>query len=150
MLFCVDQYLSITRADIDNSPRGIDDAIKQESDQGAASHVETIGEVHNALMEMSHQELMDTVVKFQQEKGLPDDMLPILEKGALVAQNPAGFDELGELDESEKTALREEVSHRWKHPWALYYTVILNSISAAIQGWDQVSDSVTFRIFSTI
>jgi hypothetical protein len=33
--------------------------------------------------------------------------------------------------------LREEVTHRWKHPWALYFTIILNSIAAAIQGWDQ-------------
>lgn len=42
------------------------------------------------------------------------------------------------LDEAEKQALREEVTRRWKHPWPLYYTIILNSIAAAIQGWDQV------------
>jgi len=33
--------------------------------------------------------------------------------------------------------LREEVTHRWKHPKTLYFTIILNSIAAAIQGWDQ-------------
>lgn len=70
----------------------------------------------------------------------------MLEKGALVAQNPAGFESISEvngknvaLTEEEKQALREEVTNRWKHPWPLYYTIFLNSIAAAIQGWDQVS-----------
>lgn len=64
-------------------------------------------------------------------------LLPILQKGALVAQNPRGFENIAELDESERQALREEVTRRWKHPFILYYTIILNSIAAAIQGWDQ-------------
>ncbi len=62
----------------------------------------------------------------------------MLKKGALVAQNPAGFESLTDIDEAEKQALRDETLHRWRHPWPLYYTIILNSIAAAIQGWDQV------------
>lgn len=65
----------------------------------------------------------------------------MLKKGALVAQDPAGFEDLEDLDDGEKDWLRKEVTHRWKHPWPLYYTIILNSIAAAIQGWDQVSFS---------
>lgn len=76
---------------------------------------------------------------FQRDKGLPEDILPLLRKGALVAQNPAGFEEIEDLDESDKAALRHEVTHRWQHPKALYFTIVLNSIAAAIQGWDQVS-----------
>ena len=64
-------------------------------------------------------------------------ILPLLKKGALVAQNPRNFENIEELDEAERQALREELTHRWKHPWALYFTIILNSIAAAIQGWDQ-------------
>lgn len=66
-----------------------------------------------------------------------NDILPLLKKGALVAQNPRSFESIEELNEGERQALREEVTHRWKHPWALYFTIILNSIAAAIQGWDQ-------------
>ncbi len=96
------------------------------------------GEIRNPLKQLTREELLENVARFRVEKGLPEDTLPILTKGALVAQNPAAFETIPELDEAEKEVLREEVTHRWKHPWALYYTVILNSIAAAIQGWDQV------------
>lgn len=96
------------------------------------------GEIRNPLKGIPRHELVQNVTKFQQEKGLPEDILPLLVKGALVAQDPAAFEDLDDLDEQDRWALREEVTHRWKHPWPLYYTIILNSIAAAIQGWDQV------------
>jgi hypothetical protein len=98
----------------------------------------TTGEIDNPLRDIPRDELLERVARFHQGKGLPDDILPLLKKGALVAQNPAGFESMDDLDAADKTALREETTHRWKHPWALYYTIILNSIAAAIQGWDQV------------
>ena len=61
----------------------------------------------------------------------------MLRKGALVAQNPLGIDDIPELDENERVMLRNEITHRWRHPKTLYFTIILNSIAAAIQGWDQ-------------
>lgn len=79
---------------------------------------------------------MADVEAYATEYGLTD-ILPLLKKGALVAQHPRHFESVEELDESERQALREEVTHRWKHPKILYYTIILNSIAAAIQGWDQ-------------
>jgi sugar porter (SP) family MFS transporter len=99
------------------------------------------GEIRNPLKDIPQEILFDNVQQFQRAKGLPDDILPLLQKGALVAQNPAGFESMNELDEEEKQALREEVTHRWKHPWALYYTICLSSIAAAIQGWDQTGSN---------
>jgi hypothetical protein len=96
------------------------------------------GEIRNPLVGIPREQLLDDVSNWQKAKGLPDDILPLLKKGALVAQNPALFESLEDIDEGEKQALREEVTNRWKHPWPLYYTIILNSIAAAIQGWDQV------------
>ena len=61
----------------------------------------------------------------------------MLRKGALVAQNPLGIDGMADLDEPDREALRREITHRWRHPKTLYFTIILNSIAAAIQGWDQ-------------
>ncbi|GKT65659.1 sugar transporter [Colletotrichum tofieldiae] len=99
------------------------------------------GEIKNPLRGIPKEELLEQVTVYQRSRGLPDDILPLLKKGALVAQNPALFESIDELDESEKQALREEVTHRWKHPWPLYYTIILNSIAAAIQGWDQTGSN---------
>lgn len=96
------------------------------------------GEIRNPLRDIPKEELLNNVTTFHQNKHLPEDILPLLKKGALVAQNPTEFEAIEELEESDKQPLREEITKRWKHPWALYYTIILNSIAAAIQGWDQV------------
>ncbi|WYZ35809.1 hypothetical protein EsH8_X_000456 [Colletotrichum jinshuiense] len=99
------------------------------------------GEIKNPLRGIPKAELLEQVTTYQKAHGLPDDILPLLHKGALVAQNPALFETIEGLDDSEKQALREEITHRWKHPWPLYYTIILNSIAAAIQGWDQTGSN---------
>ena len=69
------------------------------------------------------------------------DMVPLLKKGALVAQDPPAFEQIAELDEVERDALRNEVLHKWRQPGALYFTVILCSIGAAVQGWDQTGSN---------
>jgi hypothetical protein len=66
-----------------------------------------------------------------------DDIKPFLIKGALVAQAPSHIDRIHELDDDDRRVLIEEVTHRWKHPRTLYLTIFLNSVAAAIQGWDQ-------------
>lgn len=46
-----------------------------------------------------------------------DDIIPLLKKGALIAQDPDNFEDItGEeaVTEEEKLALRDEVLHRWK------------------------------------
>jgi len=58
-------------------------------------------------------------------------------KGALVAQNPGNYESMPELSDGEKDALRNEVTHKWSHPMKLYMTVIVCSLGAAVQGWDQ-------------
>jgi hypothetical protein len=83
---------------------------------------------------------MADVEQFAAENGLTD-MIPLLRKGALVAQSPHAFEQIPELDEAERQALRNEVTHRWRNPRILYFTIILNSIAAAIQGWDQTGSN---------
>jgi hypothetical protein len=81
-------------------------------------------------------QLLQDVEAYAREYNLVD-ILPLLQKGALVAQRHHNFENIEELDMNERQALREEVTHRWKHPKTLYYTIFLNSIAAAVQGWDQ-------------
>jgi hypothetical protein len=61
------------------------------------------------------------------------EILPLLRKGALVAQRPEHYEDLSDLDETEKLALRNEILHKWQQPRALYLTVILCSVGAAVQ-----------------
>lgn len=84
--------------------------------------------------------LLQDVENFANENGL-QELLPLLKKGALAAQSPESIDDIPELDAGEKEALRHEILHRWHQPKILYFTIILNSIAAAIQGWDQTGSN---------
>lgn len=79
---------------------------------------------------------MENVKNYASRNDL-ESLTELLQKGALAGQNPAEIDSIHELTEEDREVLREEVTRRWKQPWALYYTIVLNSIAAAIQGWDQ-------------
>ena len=94
-------------------------------------------------------ELLQDVENYAQTNGLMD-ILPMLRKGALVAQNPLGIEDIPDLDEPDREALRNEITHRWKHPKTLYFTIILNSIAAAIQGWDQTGIMRQDRTYGTV
>jgi len=83
---------------------------------------------------------MRDVEEFATINGL-QDILPLLRKGALAAQDPLAVDSMPELDNDQKAALRQEFTHRWRQPKILYFTIILNSIAAAIQGWDQTGSN---------
>jgi sugar porter (SP) family MFS transporter len=98
------------------------------------------GEIRNPLVGIPKDELLADVEQFASENGLTD-IVPILRKGALVAQRPRDFDDIIELDEEDKAALRLEATKRWSHTKTLYTTIILNSIAAAIQGWDQTGSN---------
>lgn len=86
----------------------------------------------NHLSHLSEAELRQRVDHFAEEKGL-QDVAPLIYKGALVARDPLNFEQLDELDEDEKEAIRNETLHKWRQPRALYLTVIICSVAAAVQ-----------------
>ncbi len=92
--------------------------------------------IENPLAGISRDQLMRDVDAFAQKYTLTD-IVPDLRKGALVAQNPIDFDSMPELDADDKASLEYEILHKWRQPWQLYLTVIVCSIGAAVQGWDQ-------------
>ena len=94
-------------------------------------------------MGLSRDTLLRNVAAFAQEKGL-EEHTPLLRKGALVAQDPANYEDItGEeaLTPEEVESLRNEVLHKWRHPMALYLTIFTCSIGAAVQGWDQTGSN---------
>jgi hypothetical protein len=100
--------------------------------------------IRNPLVGIPRPELLADVETFANENGLVEH-LPLLRKGALIAQNPGGYETIEELDPEERDALHIEATKRWSHTRTLYLTIILNSIAAAIQGWDQTGSRYSMR-----
>lgn len=92
--------------------------------------------IKNPLGGIPKAQLIQDVEQFASDYEL-NDILPSLIKGALVAQSPHHVDQIHELDDEDRRVLHEEITHKWKHPRILYVLIILNSVAAAIQGWDQ-------------
>lgn len=83
---------------------------------------------------------MSDVEDFANKHGLTH-ILPLLRKGALVAQQPTQVENISELEDEDRIHLRDETLHKWRQPKMLYFTIIMNSIAAAIQGWDQTGSN---------
>ena len=123
-----------------NSNRPPPDVEAQRKASIVAMTQNVTGEIKNPLSGMSKAELMADVERFAERNDMMEQM-DLLKKGALIAQNPADFENIAELNDDDRDHLRIEVTRRWKHPAPLYLTIILNSIAAAIQGWDQTGSN---------
>ena len=91
-----------------------------------------IHRIKNPLLGIPEDQLLADVEEFAREKDLTD-ILPLLQKGALVAQNPTSFETIKGITNEERDYLRLEVTHKWKQPKQLYFTIALCSIGAAVQ-----------------
>ncbi|KAJ5094113.1 hypothetical protein N7456_009974 [Penicillium angulare] len=103
-------------------------------------HNNISAKIKNPLADLSQAQVLRDVEEFA-VKYQVTDILPELKKGALVAKDPAAFESVPDLTEAESTALSDEVLHKWRQPRALYFTIILCSIGAAVQGWDQTGSN---------
>ncbi|OBT70737.1 hypothetical protein VF21_10187 [Pseudogymnoascus sp. 05NY08] len=100
----------------------------------------TDAKIHNPLAGIPYEILARDVEDFATEYGM-QEIAPLLRKGALVAQDPENFEQLDDLDATELEALRNETLHKWRQSRALYLTIILCSVGAAVQGWDQTGSN---------
>lgn len=98
-----------------------------------------LGSIANPLAGIPRHKLLDDVARLAEEQGLTEHLY-LLRQGALVAQDPGNLERIdGEyaLNDAQKSALQQEVLHKWRVPKLLYLTIIACSIGAAVQGWDQ-------------
>ncbi|KAM0741583.1 hypothetical protein ACQRIT_004440 [Beauveria bassiana] len=99
--------------------------------------------IKNPLVGVPRHTLLGDVDDFCRAKGL-DEHRALLRKGALVAQDPTGYEDItGDeaLTQAEVDALRNEVLHKWRVPRVLFLTIVTCSIGAAVQGWDQTGSN---------
>ena len=89
---------------------------------------------------MTQEEVLADVDAFAKDNGF-QEISPLLVKGALIAKDPPAFASVPDLTEEEKLAVSNEVLHKWRQPKLLYFTIILCSIGAAVQGWDQTGSN---------
>lgn len=89
--------------------------------------------LENPLARVPHKQLLGDAIEFAKTHDLAQ-YAETIQKGALVAQNPAGFETISMLTEDDKRVLRREYTHKWDQPKTLYYLVILCSIAAAVGG----------------
>ncbi|KAK0457042.1 uncharacterized protein EV420DRAFT_1480918 [Desarmillaria tabescens] len=104
--------------------------------------------IQNPLYGIPQDKLLAQVEEFTKEKGF-DEYTETFKKGALLAQHPGQFETLPLLDETDREAIRREKTHKWSQPKDLYMTVIICSLAAAVQGWDQTGSNGANLSFPT-
>jgi len=72
------------------------------------------GRIKNPLAGKSQGELFDDVDAFAAQYGLVE-VTDLLRRGALIAQNPAEFENVPGLTDDEREGLRNEVVHKWRY-----------------------------------
>lgn len=99
--------------------------------------------IKNPLWGIPRARLLAEADEFCRKKNL-DDFRHLIRNGALIAQDPTGYEDItGDeaLDYTEIEALRNEILHKWRVPFVLYLTIATCSIGAAVQGWDQTGSN---------
>ncbi|KAF1943665.1 sugar transporter-like protein [Clathrospora elynae] len=96
--------------------------------------------IQNPLIHMTEDEMLRDVDSFANENGFVEEQ-PLLRKAALVARDPVNYAAVPGITEEEKDAIANEVLHKWRQPKILYFTIILCSVGAAVQGWDQTGSN---------
>ncbi|KAJ4983726.1 arabinose-proton symporter [Stagonosporopsis vannaccii] len=104
--------------------------------------------IQNPLIHISEDECILDVDAFAKEHGFEDDR-GLLVKGALISRDPTNFASVPGITEKETSAIANEVLHKWRQPRLLYFTIILCSIGAAVQGWDQTGSNGANLSFPT-
>ena len=89
--------------------------------------------LENPLEGIPRDQLLRDAEAFAKTHGL-EEYTDEFKKGALVAQDPLGFESIDMLTEEDKMELRLERTHRWNQPKTLYGLVIMCSVAAAVQG----------------
>ncbi|KAL8893487.1 MAG: hypothetical protein Q9192_005214, partial [Flavoplaca navasiana] len=96
--------------------------------------------IENPLSHLTPEQLQRDVRAFARSNGLHEH-LELLERAAQIAKDPHYFESVPGVTDREKVALGDERHRSFRQPHALYLTIIICSIGAAVQGWDQTGSN---------
>ncbi|KAL9594523.1 MAG: hypothetical protein Q9219_006987 [cf. Caloplaca sp. 3 TL-2023] len=96
--------------------------------------------IENPLSHLTPDQLQRDARSFARDAGL-EGYKDLIEKGARIAKDPQFFEAIPGVKQDEITALWDEKTHRFRQPSALYLTILICSIGAAVQGWDQTGSN---------
>lgn len=103
----------------------------------------------NPLVGIPEDQILEDADKYAIEHDL-EQYRALLKKGALVAQDPTGFEAIPSLSEEDRVALRREVSHPHRQPYMMYFLVVLCSLAAAVQGVRFISQLLYFFLIAIL
>ena len=89
--------------------------------------VEAAAKLRNPLLGMSESDVLADVDRWVELKGLQEHR-EAFHKGGLIARvqhRDDGFEEISMLSPDEKQILRDEITHKWRHPFKLYFLCVL-------------------------
>ncbi|KAL4866163.1 hypothetical protein BDV12DRAFT_199483 [Aspergillus spectabilis] len=114
------------------------------TEKGVTEHINlnnnVSAKIKNPLADLTETQVLRDVEQFAHEYDLVD-ILPDLRKGSLIARDPGNFRGLPGITPEDITTIQNEIDYKWRQPRALYFTIILCSIGAAVQGWDQTGSN---------
>ncbi|KAL6246168.1 hypothetical protein RBB50_007321 [Rhinocladiella similis] len=96
--------------------------------------------VENPLKRTSPEQTVLNAMSFAETHGMPEHA-NLFGRAALVARDPANFQNVTELEDHERNALQYEKDHKWHGPKMLWYSIGLCAVGAATQGWDQTGSN---------
>ncbi|RDW86539.1 sugar porter family MFS transporter [Aspergillus mulundensis] len=114
------------------------------AEKGVLEHVDlnynTSAKIKNPLSHLTEAQVLRDVEQFARDNELTD-LLPDLRKGSLIARDPENFRAIPGVGAEDIRIIEHETKHKWRQPRALYFSIILCSIGAAVQGWDQTGSN---------
>ncbi|KAK6530106.1 hypothetical protein TWF694_003478 [Orbilia ellipsospora] len=91
--------------------------------------------LENPLADIPREQLIHLAEKFSDDFDLGDRELFV--RAAMVAQNPREYSSVPGLPDEERDWIEKETTHKWHHPWQLYFLAIANAMAAVVQGMDE-------------
>lgn len=95
---------------------------------GAQTFKKTVQKkLRNPLEGMTEEDCLADVDRWVEARGLGEHR-ETFRKGGLVARvqfENDGFERVGLLNDADKQILRDEITHKWRHPFALYFLCVL-------------------------
>ncbi|KAL6714740.1 hypothetical protein ACLMJK_008165 [Lecanora helva] len=103
----------------------------------------------NPLAGVPDDQLMRDVEEFCQKYDLMDD-LDDIKKGAMLSKYSDRVQEVDFLSDDEKEIVIREKTHKWDHPYMLYWLCVMCSLAAATQGMDETANNGALPIYPEI